>query len=218
MSTYVRARDYFNLAESVWSPGMFLDAKDCYRDIRDAHRDQYRKEMRDGQPVRYVEHPIGAAMICLDELNITDFDLNRALLYHDAVEDTKITLVDIERACGSAVAMLVLALTKRPRYVELMLRNRDWRVSVGKGCDNLHNLRSIGPETDLDFIKKQIHKTSVTYRPVFDRMVEIAPSEYIADVASLHKMIFNRVENLRLLVSDLEAAMRAEPDAGDIPF
>src|SRR5205807_163907 len=75
---------------------------------RDAHRDQVR---RSGDP--YIAHPLGVAMILAD-LGLDDVTLAGALL-HDAVEDTSVTLDDLEARFGHDVAAIVDGVTKLDR-------------------------------------------------------------------------------------------------------
>src|SRR5215475_1016354 len=71
----------------------------AYVVARDAHRDQMR---RSGDP--YIAHPLGVAMILAD-LGLDDVTLAAALL-HDAVEDTSVTLADLETQFGADVAAI----------------------------------------------------------------------------------------------------------------
>ncbi|MDQ1386058.1 MAG: diphosphokinase / guanosine-3,5-bis(diphosphate) 3-diphosphatase, partial [Actinomycetota bacterium] len=82
--------------------------EDAYEVARDAHRDQVR---RSGDP--YIAHPLGVAMI-LSDLGLDDITLAGALL-HDAVEDTSVTLADLEARFGSDVAAIVDGVTKLDR-------------------------------------------------------------------------------------------------------
>ena len=75
---------------------------------RVAHADQVR---RSGEP--YIAHPLGVAMILAD-LGLDDVTIAAALL-HDAVEDTPLTLADVESEFGDAVAAIVDGVTKLER-------------------------------------------------------------------------------------------------------
>src|SRR6187200_1170585 len=72
----------------------------AYEVARDAHKDQVR---RSGDP--YIAHPLGVAVILAD-LGLDDVTLAAALL-HDAVEDTSVTLADLEQQFGPDVAAIV---------------------------------------------------------------------------------------------------------------
>src|SRR6478735_4165425 len=74
--------------------------EDAYEVARDAHRDQVR---RSGDP--YIAHPVGVAMI-LSDLGLDEVTLAAALL-HDAVEDTQVTLADLDAQFGPDVAAIV---------------------------------------------------------------------------------------------------------------
>src|SRR5688500_6736598 len=68
----------------------------AYRDAAVAHEGQSR---RSGEP--YIFHPLAVARI-LARLGLDDVTLAAALL-HDAVEDTAMTLADLEKGYGEQV-------------------------------------------------------------------------------------------------------------------
>ncbi len=73
-----------------------------------AHRDQTR---RSGDA--YITHPVGVAGV-LAELGLDDITIAGALL-HDAVEDTEVTLEDLERDFGPDISAIVDGVTKLDR-------------------------------------------------------------------------------------------------------
>src|SRR5919106_2868755 len=118
----------------------------------EAHQAQMRKS---GDP--YITHPLGVASICaqfgLDETTVA------AALLHDTVEDTSVTLVEIEKELGFVVASLIDGVTKldkiRYRSPEqtraenlrkmIIATARDLRVLLIKIADRLHNMRTLAP-------------------------------------------------------------------------
>src|SRR6195952_5261163 len=72
----------------------------------DAHKTMRRKS---GEP--YILHPIAVAGICVDEIGLGVRSTICALL-HDTVEDTDISLEDVEREFGPEIAKIVDGLTK----------------------------------------------------------------------------------------------------------
>src|SRR5688572_21724666 len=74
----------------------------------EAHRGQYR---RSGEP--YIQHPLAVARIVAD-LGLDDVTVAAALL-HDAVEDTGLSLDDLETEFGSDVTAIVDGVTKLDR-------------------------------------------------------------------------------------------------------
>ncbi len=116
----------------------------------EAHAGQKRNS---GDP--YITHPVSVAYI-LASLNM-DMDVLVAGLLHDTVEDTGITLEDIENNFGSEVVQLVDGVTKlsrleyrskEERQVEnlrkmFLAMARDIRVIIIKLADRLHNMRTL---------------------------------------------------------------------------
>ena len=72
----------------------------------DAHKDMRRKS---GEP--YIYHPIAVAKIAAEELGLDTMSIVCALL-HDTVEDTEITLDDIQRQFGKKERVIIDGLTK----------------------------------------------------------------------------------------------------------
>jgi GTP pyrophosphokinase len=61
----------------------------------------------------FITHPLGVATI-LAELGLDETTISAGLL-HDAVEDTEMTLVEVEEAMGFEVAALIDGVTKLER-------------------------------------------------------------------------------------------------------
>ena len=72
----------------------------------DAHKEQRRKS---GEA--YIFHPIAVAKIVASEIGLGATGIAAALM-HDVVEDTEITVQDLERMFNPKVAQLVEGLTK----------------------------------------------------------------------------------------------------------
>src|SRR5688572_3484023 len=80
----------------------------AYLASADAHRSQTRAS---GEP--YIQHPLAVARI-VATLGLDDVTVAAALL-HDAVEDTGVSLDDLEADFGSDVAAIVDGVTKLDR-------------------------------------------------------------------------------------------------------
>lgn len=131
----------------------------------EAHYGQTRKY--DGLP--YIVHPI-AVMTILREYT-EDEDLLIAAVLHDTVEDTAVTLEDIENHFGYRVSDIVYGLTdiytkeaypeynraQRKRLEALRLGNEVYEVQLIKVCDITHNTSDI-VKADPGFAKKYVEE------------------------------------------------------------
>lgn len=122
----------------------------AYEMARSAHASQNRSS---GE--LYINHPIAVARIVAD-IGLDEISIVAALL-HDAVEDTEITLDDVESNFGVEVATIVDGVTKLERLQfdskeaqqaatmrkMLVAMARDLRVLMIKLADRLHNMRTI---------------------------------------------------------------------------
>ena len=120
------------------------------------HDGQMRKS---GEP--YIYHPIEVAKIVAEDIGLDYVSIASAIL-HDVVEDTSITLDDLNESVGLEISRLVDGLTKistlkknedysvqAENYRKMLLTlHNDIRVILIKTADRLHNMRTI------DFLSK----------------------------------------------------------------
>ena len=130
--------------------GSVSQINSAYEMARSAHASQNRSS---GE--LYINHPIAVARIVAD-IGLDETSIVAALL-HDAVEDTEITLADVETNFGVEVATIVDGVTKLERLhfdskeaqqaatmrKMLVAMARDLRVLMIKLADRLHNMRTI---------------------------------------------------------------------------
>lgn len=149
----------------------------AYEIAREAHKDQRR---RSGEP--YIIHPICVAII-LAELELDKESIVAAIL-HDVVEDTVMTLEELEKEFGAEVALLVDGVTKLTQIswqadkVEIQAENlrhmflamaKDIRVILIKLADRLHNMRTLEYMTTAKQTEKA-RETLEIYAPIADRL------------------------------------------------
>ncbi|MFM2268174.1 MAG: hypothetical protein RL757_1615 [Bacteroidota bacterium] len=157
-------------------------SKDDLVEIRQAfvkavisHAPQRRKS---GEP--YIFHPIAVARICAEEIGLGGTSIIAALL-HDVVEDTPVTLQELELEFGSRVTKIVDGLTKLDHSYSsespqaenlkkvLATLAEDVRVVLIKMADRLHNMRtldSMPPHKQL----KIAAETDYIYAPLAHRL------------------------------------------------
>ena len=149
----------------------------AYTRALNAHEGQRRKS---GEP--YIVHPLSVSIILAD-LEM-DKETIAAGLLHDVVEDTVMTMEDVEREFGSDVAILVDGVTKMSKLqyhgdkVEFQADNlrkmflamaRDIRVIIIKLADRLHNMRTLQyqpPEKQIEIARETIE----IYSPIAQRL------------------------------------------------
>ena len=155
----------------------------------DSHKDMRRKS---GEP--YIYHPIAVAQIAAEEIGLGTTSIVCALL-HDVVEDTNITLEDIEREFGKKSARIIDGLTKISGVFDynsslqaenfrkmLLTLADDVRVILIKLADRLHNMRT------MDFMPqhKQLKIASETiylYAPLAHRLGLYAMKSELEDLS-----------------------------------
>ncbi|MBS1576447.1 MAG: bifunctional (p)ppGpp synthetase/guanosine-3',5'-bis(diphosphate) 3'-pyrophosphohydrolase [Bacteroidetes bacterium] len=172
-------REYRALLRSLKTklkPGDRKLIRNAFEIAAEAHKSMRRKS---GEP--YILHPLAVARICVEEIGLGVRSTICSLL-HDTVEDTDVTLEDIEREFGSEIARIVDGLTKISNVIDvnasqqaenfkkiLLTLTDDPRVILIKLADRLHNMRT------LDSMKreKQLKISSETvyiYAPLAHRM------------------------------------------------
>ncbi len=155
----------------------------------ESHKDMRRKS---GEP--YIYHPIAVAQIAAEEIGLGTTSIVCALL-HDVVEDTDVTLDDIEREFGKKVAKIIDGLTKISGVFDtnsslqaenfrkmLLTLADDVRVILIKLADRLHNMRT------MEFMPrdKQLKLSSETvylYAPLAHRLGLYAIKSELEDLS-----------------------------------
>jgi GTP pyrophosphokinase len=181
--------DEFNSLAPVLEPLTGLSTSDqmlierAYKRACVAHQGQQRKS---GQP--YIIHSVAVAQI-LANMKLDATTVAAALL-HDVVEDTGVTLADIEQEFGPKIAELVDGVTKleqlptetdgkhtgksRNREMEYLQKMflamaSDFRVILIKLADRLHNMRTLGhmpPQNQIQTAKETLE----IFAPIANRL------------------------------------------------
>lgn len=143
----------------------------------DAHQQQRRKS---GEA--YIFHPIAVAKIVASQIGLGPTSIAAALL-HDVVEDSEITVEDIEKMFNPKVAQLVDGLTKISKIQKdlnssmqaenfrkmILTLNDDVRVILIKLADRLHNMQTM--ESMVDYKQTKIaSETLYIYAPLAHRL------------------------------------------------
>jgi GTP pyrophosphokinase len=143
----------------------------------EAHQHMRRKS---GEP--YILHPLAVAKIVVEEIALGVTSVICALL-HDTVEDTEVTLKDLEMEFGSTCSRIVDGLTKISNVVEtkdttqqaenfkkiLLSLAEDPRVILIKIADRLHNMRTL-ESMSRDKQLKISSETTYLYAPLANRL------------------------------------------------
>ena len=143
----------------------------------EAHKDQRRKS---GEA--YIFHPIAVAKIVASEIGLGATSIAAALM-HDVVEDTPVTVQDIEQIFNPKVAQLVDGLTKislvqkdtkvsmqAENFRKMILTlNDDVRVILIKIADRLHNMQTMESMEEYKQLKIA-SETLYIYAPLAHRL------------------------------------------------
>lgn len=155
----------------------------------EAHKDMRRKS---GEP--YILHPLAVAQIVSKEIGLGTTSVVCALL-HDVVEDTELTLEDIEREYGKSIAKIIDGLTKisgvfdlssslqAENFRKLLLTlTDDVRVILIKISDRIHNMRTLDSVPRHKQLKIA-SETSYLYAPLAHRLGLYAIKTELEDLA-----------------------------------
>ncbi|MGH7679733.1 MAG: RelA/SpoT family protein [Gemmatimonadaceae bacterium] len=204
----------------------------AYRFSADAHRGQTRLS---GEP--FVTHCVEVAKI-LAELQLDSVTVACGLI-HDVVEDTRITVADVEREFGKEIAGIVDGLTKiaklptggtkEERQVEsyrklLLSIAKDARVIIVKLADRLHNMRTLDPLPD-DKRRRIAVETRDLYAPLAHRFGMAKMRWELEDLAFKHiesdeykslakKVAQKRTEREKLIAAFRDPLDKSLRDAG----
>ena len=211
---------YAQLAEAIEKSNKSYDLpriEAAYELAKKAHEGQVRSS---GD--QYISHPIAVAVILVG-LGM-DSDTIIGGLLHDVVEDTSVTLEDIEKQFGADVAELVDGVTKlanipyssraeqQAENVRKMLlaMAKDVRVVIIKLADRLHNMRTL----DFRIPEKQRVKSLETmeiYAPLAHRLGIRSVKEELEDLSLKHldPVAYHEIEQqLALRKEDREAFLK----------
>ena len=176
----------------------------AYQVAAQAHHSQLRSS---GES--YINHPLAVAHIVadigLDEVSVT------AALLHDAVEDSELTIADVDREFGPEVAAIVDGVTKLERIrfdsreeqqaatmrKMLVAMAKDLRVLVIKLADRLHNMRTIAA-MPIDKQQRIAQETLDIYAPLAHRLGMQELKQQLEDLsfAALHPKRFAELDHL----------------------
>ena len=196
----------------------------AYRFSEKAHAGQTR---RNGDP--YVTHCVEVAKI-LAELQLDSVTVASGLI-HDVVEDTAVTVEEVEREFGREIAQIVDGLTKighlpftstQERQVEnyrklLLSIAKDARVILIKLADRLHNMRTLEfmPEEKRLRISQE---TRDLYAPLAHRFGLAALKAELEDLAfkflepedykNLAKLIVQKRKERESLIEEMAQPLR----------
>lgn len=155
----------------------------------ESHEGQFRKYSK----LEYAHHPAAVAKIVKKHKRSKKIiKLLIASLLHDTVEDTDVTLEDIEKEFGESVASIVYELTSDKDEIEKigkkeylsrkMLKMTSYALVI-KLADRLHNCSDL-PKASDSFREKYVSET----RYILDKLKERFLSE-------THQELISKIEN-----------------------
>ncbi len=166
--------------------------REAYTFAAEHHKGQTRDS---GEP--YMSHPVNVALI-LAEMQLDMVSLQTGLL-HDVVEDTSVTVDDIQKRFGEEVARCVDGVTKlgklnlhsrEARQAEnmrkmLLAMVSDIRVILVKLADRLHNMRTLNA-VSRERQERTAQETLDIYAPIANRLGMGKMRGELEDLAFMH--------------------------------
>lgn len=209
----------------------------AYAVAAQAHRDQLRDS---GEP--YIHHPVAVAAILMD-MHLDTASIVTALL-HDTLEDTQLTLRDIEQDFGPQIAALVDGVSKlsqlemQSRAIQqaenfrklVLAMSTDIRVLLVKLADRLHNMRTLTHVTHSERRRRISNETMEIYAPLADRMGLQWVKDELEDHAfrylnpDMYESITNRLQFLHVssenmidnVLADMKQLLKESEIEGDV--
>lgn len=177
----MQKRDVMERARLKYTETQVLEIEHAIDVATKYHEGQKRKS---GEP--YITHPLAVACLLMDW--DVDSDSVVAGILHDTVEDTELTLPDIETNFGADVALLVDGVTKvskaragmrnldsylpqtKDNLSKLLIAvGQDIRVIIIKLADRLHNMQTLQYKSK-EKQKKIARETLEVFAPLADRL------------------------------------------------
>ena len=198
---------YDDLIDSSYQKISSKEKKIIYQSLVIAYNSHDGQKRKSGEP--YVHHPIEVARIVSKDIGLDYVSIASALL-HDVVEDTDITLNDLNQSVGEEISKIVDGLTKistlkknedysvqAENYRKMLLTlHNDIRVILIKLADRLHNMRTI------EFLSKakqdQMASESIyIYAPLAHRVGLYNIKNELEDISLkiLNKQKYNQIKN-----------------------
>ena len=177
----MKKRELLTLAEPLYDDDQLAELSSAINFATENHAGQKR---RSGEP--YITHPLSVAAILVDWG--MDIDTVLAGVLHDTIEDTDLTIDDLESIFGRDVAFLVDGVSKigharsgmrhlssylpstKDNLTKLLIAiGEDVRVIIIKLADRLHNMRTLQymPKPKQQKIARE---TLDVFAPIADRL------------------------------------------------
>jgi hypothetical protein len=185
----------------------------------------------------YFLHPVGAAQILAEKMHVPAETVMIATLLHDCVEDTALTLVQVEMLFGREVRDLVDGVTKVKAVVAnptaenmdkfIQALKTDPRSLQIKAADRAHNLLhpKPGPAGEASN-KRQAEEALAFFVPLLTLTGQMKAARHLADIAfkvfdpSKHEKMKTLIERTRqenqTLIDRVSGEIRAKASAAGI--
>jgi GTP diphosphokinase / guanosine-3',5'-bis(diphosphate) 3'-diphosphatase len=183
----------------------------AFKMANEAHRGTRRKS---GEP--YIIHPLEVAFIVSEEIGLGVTSTVSAIL-HDVVEDTELTIENIENSFGKKIASIVDGLTKISGVFDkesnslqaenfrkmLLTLSDDVRVIFIKLADRLHNMRTLGSLPRNKQIKIA-GETIYLYAPLAHRLGLYRVKSELEDLSLKYRYpeVYNEISEKILLTEE----------------
>ncbi len=168
-----------------------------------AHEGQFRK----GSSIPYITHPLEVCTIV--SLITDDEEVRCAAILHDTVEDTSVTIEDIEENFTKRVANLVefesedksKSWIERKMHTLNTLKDESIEVKIIALADKLSNIRSsardylsLGDDFLSRFNEKDKVKQAMYYYGILDALKDLKDNDFYKEYEKLCDFVFGDVK------------------------
>jgi (p)ppGpp synthase/HD superfamily hydrolase len=166
------------------------------------HEGTFRRPSKTDAATPYIVHPMRVALILLQELQMKDPEAIMGALLHDVVEesDRSVSISELEKRFGRAVALMVSILTKPVSnenmppdqllyFYHARIKGANLQTRLVKLADRLDNVREAADSVDTQFQERYLKETKEFFLPFAEDTDRYLYKELLAACSKLESAL-----------------------------